>query len=545
MEILLVVPRYSSTLTEKFDYMFPVGLSYISAALKKAKHNVDALNLNHYPGYITDILSDKLNQKKYDFVCTGSNALGYGVIEQIVEVTKKHSSKPKMILGGPIITTMPKLIFDEFGIDYGVIGEGEETVVELIDSITKNKNLKNVKGIIFRDGNQVIITEKRDPIRNLDSIPFPDFEGLEFEKQLGNAHCNFRVWTTVLDKPRVYPLLASRSCPFQCTFCYHDSEYRKRSIENIMAEINMAVDKYDINYIIIYDDCFSFDKQRVQEFCSEIKNLMKRKEKDIKWFCQMMVRLVDPDLLYLLKDAGCAVVSYGFESFSPVVLKSMNKAIKPEQIDFAFHETVKKKMNVQATFIFGDIAETNETAEETLNWWAKNAEGQVNMSFVMAYPGSKIYEFCIQKGLIKDELFFVKERLNKYLNITDRMSDKDIESLERKISKFRIKYGKFAVPSKYDRTSLHNYDLSVKCPYCNEPIRYKNCHTEGSIMFDFEMICRKCYKKFNVVSPIRKIVMIRLYFLPILDFYTRFLNPLRTRILRLSKLARARLSDRF
>ncbi len=537
MNILLVVPRYSDELTQNFDYLFPVGLSYISAALKKANHNVDALNLNHYSGSITDILNSKLNQKKYDFVCTGNNSLGYIVTEKIIEVTKKHSTKPKIILGGPILTTMPRVIFEELGIDYGVISEGEETVVELIDYVTKNKNLKDVKGIIFRDGNQVVITEKHKPIENLDALPFPDYEGLEFEKQLDNTHCNFRVWTTILDKPRVYPLLASRSCPFQCTFCYHDSVYRKRSIKNIMSEISLAVDKYDINFILIYDDCFSFDKERIKEFCSEIKNLMKRKEKDIKWFCQMMVRVVDQDILYLLKDAGCVVVSYGFESFSPVVLKSMKKTIKPEQIDFAFHETIKNKMNVQATFIFGDIAETNQTAKETLDWWIKNGESQVNLGFVMPYPGSKIYEYAIQKGLIKNELFFIKDRLNKYVNITDNMSDEDIENLNKKLFKLNIKYGKFAKPSKYERTSLHNYDLSVKCPHCHESIKYKNCYIKGSsLMFNFEVNCRKCFKRFNIVSPMTKVIIDWLQFLPLLDIYMELFSPLTSKGVRLFKL---------
>jgi anaerobic magnesium-protoporphyrin IX monomethyl ester cyclase len=311
--------------------------------------------------------------------------------------------------------------------------------------------------------------------------------------------------------------------------------YRKRSIKNIMNEIDIAVDKYDINYIVIYDDCFSFDRERIREFCSEIKKLMKRKEKGIKWFCQLMVSVIDSDLLHLLKESGCIVVSYGFESFSPIVLKSMRKAIKPEQIDFAFHETIKKKMNVQATFIFGDIAETKETAEETLNWWTKNAEGQVNLGFVMPYPGSKIYEHCIQKGLIKNELLFVRELGNgKYLNITNNMSNKEIGNLEKRILNLRIKCSKFTVPSSFERTSFHNYNLNVKCPYCNEYIKYKNCHTaESFLMFNFLVICRKCSKRFNIVSPLRKVIMIWLSFLPLFGFYMEFFNPLKNKVKRI------------
>ena len=515
MRILIAVPRYSNELIENFDYMFPVGLSYIFASLKKANHNVEGLNLNHYSGRISDILASKLNKERYDLVCTGGNALCFFGLKEIIETVKKHSTKPKIILGGPILSTMPVPTFEEFGVDYGVVGEGEETIVELVESIAQNRSLKNVKGIIFKEGNQVAVTKKRDPVENLDSLPFPDYEGLEFRKHLDNVHSNFLLWTTILDKPRVYPLLASRGCPFQCTFCYHDSTYRKRSIENIISEISLAIDRYDINYIIIYDECLSLQKERIKRFCSEIKLLMNVKKKNIQWFCQTMVTVVDRELLKLLKDAGCALISYGFESFSPIVLRSMRKAITPNQIDFAFHETVKQKITVAATFIFGDIAETNETAKETLDWWVKNAQGQVRLDFVIPYPRSKLYEHCIEKGLVKNEVLFVRNRLGQYINITEKMSDKDIEDLKRKISLYILKYCKYSVPAKYQLTSNSNYDLRVKCPFCNELIEYKNLNSKGiGLMFIFEVICRRCYRKFYVVSRLQKARIIISYLIP-------------------------------
>jgi ribosomal protein L44E len=289
----------------------------------------------------------------------------------------------------------------------------------------------------------------------------------------------------------------------------------------------MAIDKYSINYITVYDDCFSLDKNRIKAFCSGIKNLMRVKEKDIKWFCQVMVSTVDRDILSQLKDAGCTTVSYGFESFSPLVLKSMQKAIKPEQIDFAFHETLRHEMNVAATFIFGDIAETNETANETLNWWTKNADGQVRLTFVMPYPGSKIYDLCVRKGLIKNELLFVKEQLGEYLNITNVMSDNDIAELEKRIGRLSIKYGNYTVPSKYKMTSLNNFDLRVKCPFCHKQIEYKNLHDKGAhalgigLTFNFEVNCRNCYRTFHVVNPTEKAIILGSYVFPQLGFYLK------------------------
>lgn len=527
MDILLIVPKYTNSFNKDYEYIFPLGLSYISASLKKAKYNVNVLNLNHHSGKIVDIINKELDQKKYDFVTTGNFAIGYIMTAMIINTAKNHSTKPKTILGGPIITTMPKLAFEDIGVDYGVIGEGEESVIELIDSIIKNKPLRKVKGIIFKENNEIIITEKRNPVSNLDLLPFPDFDGLGFKEQLVHTHCNSALTAGILDYPRIYPILASRSCPFQCTFCYHDSQYRQRSIENIMLEINTAIDKYDINFLLMYDDCFAFDKNRLKRFCSEIKELMKVKKREIKWACQLMVTVVDEDLLKMLKDAGCASISYGFESYSPIILKSMKKAITPEQINFAFHATIKNKLNVQANFIFGDIAETNETAEETLNWWIKNAANQIFLLFVRPYPGSELYKHCIKRGIIKDELFFVKEQINSVdvFNMTDKMSDKDIARLRKRLFVLSGNGQRYRVPSKIKKISPHIYDISITCPYCKENNDYKNCLIKNIFNFDFQLICKHCYRGYYTSSILRRLLRKNYYFLfPLINPYLKLVR---------------------
>ena len=116
-------------------------------------------------------------------------------------------------------------------------------------------------------------------------------------------------------------------------------------------------------------------KKRLLEFCDGIKKLKSEISWDLKWSPQLTVHSVDGDLLKIMKEAGCELISYGFESFSPIVLKSMGKPITPQQIDNAIKETLKAKIAIQANFIFGDIAETKETAEETLNYWKNHCKG--------------------------------------------------------------------------------------------------------------------------------------------------------------------------
>lgn len=511
MKILLVVPRYNLSNKRNYDYNFPLGLAYISAVMKKAKYDVDCLNLNYLNGHVNLLMNAKLNSKKYDIVCTGGNALIYPVIELILTSARNHQSHPKTILGGPIITSEPDLIFGALKPDFAVVGEGEETILELLKVLEQRKEPGNVKGIVYRANHKIIMTPKRNPPKNLNKIPFPDFDGLGLEEQLKHLHTNYFFHTNCFDQPKIYPLLASRSCPYQCTFCYHDSSYRTRSIKNIRKELSENIKKYKINILLLYDECFAIDKKRLFDICNLIKELQKEISWDLRWTAQIRVDAVDRKTLQIMKEAGCEAISYGFESFSHIVLKSMQKNITPEQIDYAFKETLKAGMAIQANFIFGDVAETRETTKTTLDYYKKNCKGQVGLGFIQPYPGSKIYHHCIRKGIIKDKLNFIKNKIGQagsrglWLNMTDKMTSKEIKTLKKEILDSTSKYCKFVTPLSIEKEKRGTYRLKVKCPYCKKEASYGNCLLNSKISFGFFVICRNCPMRFFIVSPLQKI----------------------------------------
>jgi len=289
----------------------------------------------------------------------------------------------------------------------------------------------------------------------------------------------------------------------------------------------MAVDKYDINFLLIYDDCFAFDKERLKKFCAEMKKMMLIKNKEIKWTCQLMVSVVDDDLLKMLKDAGCVAISYGFESYSPIVLKSMRKAITPEQIDFAFKTTIKNKLNVQANFIFGDVAETYQTAQETLSWWKKNAHNQIFLVFVRPYPGSELYQHCLRKGIIKDELAFVKEKMNapQVPNMTNSMTEKEMEILRKQLLTLSAGGERYQIPSKIKKEGKDTYQVTVRCPYCKSIHTYKNCLILNPLNYDFQLICKNCYMRYAVASIFRKALRQNYYLLsPLIEPYLKMVR---------------------
>ncbi|MDO8517089.1 MAG: radical SAM protein [Nanoarchaeota archaeon] len=509
-KILIIIPKYSFSDKKDYFYTFPLGLAYILAVLKKNGYDTDCLNLNHHDGTIHEIITNHLNKKNYDFVGTGNNALGYLITKIIIESVHEHTSKPKMILGGPIITTNPELIFKNLNPDFGVIGEGEETIIELLDSLEKNKNLEKIKGIVYKDGEGIIkVTEKRALIEDLNKIPFPAFEDMGFEEQLDNMCSNLFYPYNAFDYPRLYPLLGSRSCPFQCTFCYHEGKYRTRTMDNIMEELDLMVKKYKINMISIYDDCFAIDKKRLEEFCKRITKLRKEISWELKWSPQLTVRDVTPETLKMMKDAGCDTISYGFESFSLDILKSMRKPITPEQIDYAFKETLKAGIAIQANFIFGDIAETTETAKITLDYWKNNAKGQIWLDFIQPYPGSVIYKYCLDKGIIKDEIEFFKNlslSSSNFLKMSDKITDKEFKQLIGEVNYATSKYYQFTKPNYIKEMDRKNYyEVEVKCPFCNEVIKYKNCFITNKFSYSFNMVCRNCHMRFFITSGLRKL----------------------------------------
>ena len=508
-KILLVVPRYQPNVTKNYNYMFPLGLGYISACLKKTGYLVDGLNLNHFEGQIKDILTKKLDEKKYDFVCTGGNALGYSAIEKIINISKEHSSKPKFILGGPIITTEPELVARDLNIDYGVIDEGDESIIELIDCLENKGDVKGVKGVIYYDENRnPIISGIREPPKNLDGLPFADLEGLGYEEWLDNQIPNFNYMESIFDNPRILPFVGSRSCPYQCTFCYHyNNRYRARSIESIMNELDLVVKKYKINRIYLFDECFSVNRERTIEFCKRMTELRKELSWDLRWIPTMRVDFIDKKLLKIMKNSGCDIISYGFESYSRSILESMKKRITPEQIDKAIKDTLDTGIALQGNFIFGDSEESKESAYETLNYWKEHCKGQVHLSFIRPYPNSAIYQHCIKKGLIVDRLKFIKSIMGRgdfYMNLSDKMTNEEMSKLRNDVLNALADYRKVVEPLHTKKTSLGIYDLVVECPFCGEVMKYKNFHIDNIYNYGYGILCKKCPMRFHVASKLRK-----------------------------------------
>ena len=424
--VLLVIPRYFST--KDYGYVMPLGILYVSAALKSSNAaNVYTLNLNHCADDDETILRDWLERDSIDIV--GSAGISGQFIEvfPLFQLIRKINSKVRIIVGGGMITSDAVSAMEAFGttVDYGCIGEGEITVPELVTSIYENLPISGVKGIIYRERGEWVITPRREEIMDLDSIPFPDYEGFDYDKYLAT---NGEIENGVKFSP--VAIVGGRSCKYNCTFCFHPSgsRYRQRSLDSVFAEIDYLVTHYDVNYIALREELFASDAQRVLDFCERMKAY------SIVWSIQLRVDNVTPVIVNALKHSKCRYIFLGIESADNRILRSMHKNITIEQVEAALDMCIDAGLDTRSTLILGDEEETIESAERTISWWlAHKKRSAIDIGLIIAFPGSTLYKHAVRNGKIPDTVRFLRDGCS-VVNLSRNMTFEQFRQIADKVS---------------------------------------------------------------------------------------------------------------
>lgn len=379
---------------------FPMGLGYIAAVLKKKKYEIDVLDVNAF-AISNQEVEEKIKKSDCKLFLTGA-VLGssYNYIRWVSQVIKRYHPDSIIVAGSSVASSVPRLLLQHSKVDYLVMGEGEQTIIELLDAIENKRDLSNVNGIAFKNGEEVTITAPRYRIDDLDSIPFPAWDLFPMEVYVG------KMATDKLDqlKGKGMIVTAGRGCPYRCTYCYHVFGYqsRMRSVENVLAEIEELKKRYGVKIIYFVDDLFMINKEWTNNFCDE---LLKR-NLNILWRCAGRVNLVgmgESELLKKMRKAGCIAIQYGIETASPKLLKLANKQVTVEQMYEALKVTRLAGIEVTLGFMIGFPEESKETVDETVHFCIKNDIQLISMFFVTPYPGTPLYDEVRQRGLIKDE----------------------------------------------------------------------------------------------------------------------------------------------
>jgi len=498
MNILFVIPKYGVT---DEPYEFPLGIAYVAAYLKKSAFNVFCLNANHHAGAMAEQLSKWINDNDIDMVCSGGLSMHLDSIGEVFAAAKRIKKGIITVCGGPLICCDPEFALERLPVDFAIMGEGEETMADLARALATGDDIMKVKGLVYDDvqGN-LVFTEKRPPIADLDIIPMPDYASFDYDiymdKIAPNTPYHFFSLFDRMDEVRPASIITSRSCPFNCTFCYHPlgKKYRQHPLDKVFEEIDYLIENYGINFLFIIDHLFAFDKKRMLEFAERIKPYK------IKWVAQLRVTDANLEVLHRLKESGLIAIGYGVESLSDKILKSMKKKITREQIENGLRITREAKIAVVGNLLFGDPAETEETIEETLSWWKDQLEYNLYLRMIMPIPDSVIYRLALGRGLIKDKLKHIKEGFPP-VNLTE-LSEKRFKEITdftltyRNDEKYLIMGRLINSKKEYGNNRKLQFSITVECPECHEimhytPIPPQTCKT-------LLLLCKSCLASFHV-----------------------------------------------
>jgi radical SAM superfamily enzyme YgiQ (UPF0313 family) len=382
-------------------YSFPLGIAYISAAMKKAGFATFTVNLNHRDGDVADILRDEIARHRIDVVATGGLSFQYSTIRTVLDAARQARPDIVTVVGGGIVAGDPEATMAALEVaDYGVVGEGEITICELCAAIENGTDLSTVDGLIYRRDGRFARTRPRREMDDIDSLPWPDYEGFDFDRYLAASPS-----VSGMNRKNTLFMIASRSCPYNCTFCFHTigRRYRQRSLDLFFEELDFMVSRYQIDYLCLADELFARKPERMKAFCEGMRR------HGIRWWAQFRVDDVTPDMMGVLKDGGCDIMSFGLESADNRVLRSMRKGTTVEQIERALKMVYDAGISMEGAFIFGDLAETWETAQNTLQWWREHAQYKINLNVISVYPGSHLYQYACEHGIIRDRVQFLRD----------------------------------------------------------------------------------------------------------------------------------------
>lgn len=467
-------------------YNFPIGIAYVSSSLKKSGRNVITYNLNYKEKPIDQILKELIIENSIDVIASGGITSQYNELYEIFKIAKQIKPSITTWVGGGIITSSPIPAMEalEYA-DYGMIGEGEVTICELAEAMEGLREFESVDGIIYNDGTKWITTRSRSEIQDLDSIPFPDYEGFEYGEIIKRAsrEFNFEDFSGTV--------VFSRSCPFNCTFCFHPSgtKYRKRSITNILKEIDYLVERYHLNGLYVADELFALRDEELNIFCAA---MMERK---LQYFVSLRVDIVNENMIQKLKDSGCVAICFGLESADNRILESMNKKITIKQIEYALSICDKVGMPIQGNFIFGDVAETAETYQNTLTWWKQHPQYSINLTPIIVYPGSKLYSYACKNGIITDEVQYIKDGCPN-INVT-KMSDLEYRKMFFDIGTAFTKGTDLLGNGFLEHSGNGLVNIHGSCPYCGSK---QHWYDKNPFRFYAKPVCNHCGRVLNICA---------------------------------------------
>lgn len=397
--------------------MPPLGLLYISSAIKQVYPNQYEIKIldSGTGDFNLENLRHYLKQFKPNFVGMSTLSCEVDLMQNIALVCKSIIKDCKIIVGGPHASAASYSLLYDQNIDIAVIGEGENTFVELLKSFEGHTPLESINGIAFRKNNASVTTNPRDFIESMDEIAFPSWDLINLKDYL-----NYPNWNGISKEKFYFPILTSRGCPYQCTYCHNifGKRIRMRSSENVIHEIEMLLNRYGIKEFHVIDDAFNYDMGRAKRLCSSIIN--SGLKISLAFPNGLRADKLDNELIKLLKKSGAYKINFGFETVKPRLQALIKKNLEIEDARSAIQKVSKAGIITGGYFMFGLPTETRDDIIQTIDFAAKSELDAAYFFKVTPYPGSELYDY-----------------INSYQNLKSADSFRDLHfySVERSYSK--------------------------------------------------------------------------------------------------------------
>lgn len=533
MNVLLIPPTYRYTIQYP-SFLAPCdfasGFAYIAASLKAAGHQVFGCNPNNAPGYPSalDMIHDKIARAiadaKPDLIGLGGLCTDFRFLHDALHIIRHYAPSVPVLMGGSVITYDQEFIHSTLKPDYSLAGEADDTVVMLAEALEGRGALEAIPNLCYQKDGRLTFTEKNLKFgRDLNEQPFPDYSMFDIEGMLEASMAARPLYRFYRKDPRIMPIVTARECPFACTFCLHGhggrAKYRARTTENVMEEIKQLYDRYQFNILILLDELFAVNKQKLDEFCQSLIEYRRRYGWDFNWMFQTHANArLNLESLILAKEAGCSYFSYGLESASKRVLKSMKKGTQPEQYAEAIAMADQAQIGFGGNFIFGDPAETPETISETLAFYRDHCSDiHCFMSGIQPYPGSALYGVSQDMGLMPDKLVFYQTIDQKVFNMTQMPDAQWIGYLRAIVAFDSLPLCKTVDVTRIIRRALQNrmtvnsgrqfWELFAECPHCNKSFSYIELTEPDRVpTHGLQIItgCEHCCKRIRLNVPVAK-----------------------------------------
>ncbi|MDD5108782.1 MAG: radical SAM protein [Candidatus Omnitrophica bacterium] len=414
-KILLINPPYYIAKSQmNYWPSFPLGMGYIAAYLEKKGYSVQIIDAfgegynnkvahgeNHFcVGLSYSEIISKISDYAPDIIGISNlfSAQHYSM-HSMAKVIKCHDNTIPVVVGGPHVSAVPELVMMDSNIDYGILGEGEYVFFELISALNNARDLKEVAGIAYRDNGAIRLNRPQEFIEKLDQIPYPAWHLFKMDKYLYQKMSH---GGSVKRHPFM-TMLTSRGCPYNCFFCSVRDTWgrnlRTRSLDNVIGEITLLREKFGVKELIIVDDNFNFDTDRLHGILDYL--IKKRMDLTFEIPNGLFIKKLDEAILAKMKAAGVKRIFFPIESGNEHVRNNIIK--KPLDIE-AVKELVAycRKINLEscAYFIVGLPEETRKQIEDTFQL-ARKLKIMCYFSVATPFPGSALYNYVKEKGLLR------------------------------------------------------------------------------------------------------------------------------------------------